>query len=63
MKKAFKSKIDILFLSLLLILISVEAYMLFTMTVLGIIITGLFILFFVYLYLDTLYVLTSDKKN
>jgi len=62
MNKAFKSKIDILLLSVLLILISVEAYMLYTMTILGIIIVGIFILFFVYLYLDTIYVFTSDKK-
>jgi len=62
MKKAFKSKIGFLLISILLILVSAEAYMIYTMTIAGIIAVGVLIIFFVYMYMDTLYVLTSDKK-
>ena len=62
MKKAFKSKVDFLLLPVLLILVAAEAYMIYTMNIVGIIAVGIFILFFVYLYLDTLYILTNDNK-
>ena len=62
MKKAFKSKIGFLLISILLILVSAEAYMIYTTTIAGIIAVGVLIIFFVYMYMDTLYVLTSDKK-
>lgn len=62
MKKAFKSKIGFLLVSLLLILAFAEAYMIYTSTIIGIIAVGVFIIFFIYMYIDTLYVLTNDKK-
>jgi len=62
MKKAFKSKIGFLLGSVLLILVCAEAFMIYAMTVVGIIAVGLLIIFFVYMYMDTLYVLTTDKK-
>jgi len=62
MKKAFKSKIGFLLGSALLILVCAEAFMIYTMTIVGIIAIGLLIIFFIYMYMDTLYVLTSDKK-
>ena len=62
MRKAFKSKIGFLLGSVLLILLSAEAFMIYTMTITGIIAIGVLIIFFIYMYMDTLYVLTSDKK-
>jgi len=63
MKKAFKSKVDfLLLLPVLLVLFAAEAYMVYQKMIVGIIAIGILFSFLIYLYLDTLYVLTNDNK-
>jgi membrane protein YdbS with pleckstrin-like domain len=62
MKKAFKSKVDYLFLPVVLILAIAEIYMIYLGSIIGIVLIALLVLFFIYLYFDTLYTFTSDNR-
>lgn len=63
MKKIFKSKIDTLILiPLILILIGAEVYMIANRILVGEIAIAVFAAFVIYMYIDTMYVVTGDNK-
>ena len=63
MKKTFKSKIDLLLLiPILVILLSVEIFMIVNVIVIGIIAAAIPLIFIAYLWIDTVYVVTDDHK-
>ena len=61
MKKRFKSKLGFI-IPILLVLFATEAFMIWKNLFIGIAVTALPILFILYLYLATRYVVTKDQK-
>jgi hypothetical protein len=63
MKKTFKSKVDIFILiPLIVVLLSAEVFMIINKILLGEIAVALVAAFVIYMYVETLYVVTGDNK-